>query len=1304
MCLKLLKKLFRKKMTKDIRLFINGQEVEFKQAPAILYNWQETDFTNPTVTMNSYTANITVEGTPNNDQIFGSYWNLERYTTPGEGFNPSYRVPFTLYIDGDIYQKGYVKLQKVTVKGGVSTYEISLFGGLGQFLYNLSTDWNTGEKKSLADLHYYDGWSTGATSSTEVDLGFTIKKETVNEAWNNIFDEMDTGDGSKWAQINFAPCYNGLNDKMSNDKVIINFNGMVNTADFDTRVESGLTTYTPTQGFSLGTLPQSYNEWETKDLRCWAQRPVISAKAIIKAIQHRENNQGRYDSGYDVILDEEFFNDSNPYYKYAWMTLPMLSSLEFNNEAAETVHYDTHPWDSVYYTTAMGGRNDYTFVYNLPSAITEFGVSVKLEFDLNLNAPNASSAALYPSFAEVVETGEGGENLDARWSQSSAIGLQVYASDSNARGGNVLAATPIQWMSYKQNHNEVPLYSVNYNTAVSKGVYTPIDSSKSVVSYNGYFVRNESKYRWNNSFSLTLDLPVGTTSIKFNIQRCAFKSGSYSNAAAWVYQYAPTQRFPNGGPLYATDFESSTKTVMSFDTFDIDYPGSSNFFTGRQITKEQLLSTDFSPAEWLMNYCKMFGLYIHKDKAEDKIYIDTRKTFYRRNVVKNLEDKIDYSRDLNVSPIMVDAGYYSMKNESVEGGAYEDYMSRYGKEYGCKIIDTGYEFDANTKELIESPFKNAVQVRGNGAFYFRKSPTGGTSTRTTGALQPYFYNGLEYTLYNNGIVTSNAIIHRPFIRASITDNCQPFAAAYPYFDLFDKPEFCKSDGSPEDGSYVFLFSHPNYISVGGMGYMISDDLDIMAKLNNNPCWLYSDSDFRSGDSVNRIAIHISVMPKFSRYWRGVMYDRSTTDKSQFAFDWGSPRQLYVPEIYYTEDMTLYTQFYGSYLEDSYDINTKVLECFVKTDKVLNEDDLRNFYWFRNSLWRLNKVSDYDVTTHKPVKCQFVKVQNIDDMTSMIPDLRTKIIKVTPDESTIEWQGGTYGVTVTTNSGGGFEIPSYSPSLSFTGLTYVGPNISGKTTEGSFGVVFPRNDNDYARDFYIDVQTIDGTDPIRVVFTQTRANPHLEALISSISFGPSASAATFDIVGNVPWQIAAPIWATAMPSSGNGSSQVTVAVGDNAGAERTGFIYITSSEIETISIPITQETGANYIVKFLPAGIQDTTHNRWGTRWDIKFKYASDADYTTVSSGQNLSPHSAGESDSYAMDAYSQSFPMPSSAVGQTLEVSYLVNIIDVDNPDGAPYYSYQAYVDYYPGIPTEYNQLYTVAMPTIVDGQAHFPD
>ena len=238
-----------------------------------------------------------------------------------------------------------------------------------------------------------------------------------------------------------------------------------------------------------------------------------------------------------------------------------------------------------------------------------------------------------------------------------------------------------------------------------------------------------------------------------------------------------------------------------------------------------------------------------------------------------------------------------------------------------------------------------------------------------------------------------------------------------------------------------------------------------------------------------------------------------------------------------------------------------------------------------------------------------------------------------------------------------------------------------------------------------MQTINGTDPIRVVFTQTRANPHLEALISSISFGPSASSVTFDIVGNVPWQIAAPIWATAMPSSGNGSSQVTVAVGDNTGAERTGFIYITSNEVETISIPITQETGANYIVKFLPAGIQDTTHNRWDFNWSVRFRYyPGDADETIADDGQKRSPHSAGESDTYAQDLLVKSFPMPSSAVGQTLRVTYLVNIIDYDNPNGTPYYSYLGTVDYYPGIPTERNQLYTVPLPTIVDGQAHFPE
>ena len=162
-------------MRQNLHLYIGDMEVEFNQPPDILYTYQTTELTNPTVIKNSFSKQITIYGSPNNNNIFGQYWNVERLqgTSNGIGsyFNPSKKVPFKLYINGDIYESGYLKLDEVKIVEGKSVeYNITLYGGLGQFFYNLSTDWNTGNKRSLADLNYY-AW----TDSTEpLDLSFTI--------------------------------------------------------------------------------------------------------------------------------------------------------------------------------------------------------------------------------------------------------------------------------------------------------------------------------------------------------------------------------------------------------------------------------------------------------------------------------------------------------------------------------------------------------------------------------------------------------------------------------------------------------------------------------------------------------------------------------------------------------------------------------------------------------------------------------------------------------------------------------------------------------------------------------------------------------------------------------------------------------------------------------------------------------------------------------------------------------------------------------------------------------------------------
>ena len=63
-------------MVDYLKLYINDRLVEFTADPNVLYTYQTTDMSNPTAVKNSFSKTITIEGTPNNNDIFGHYWNL----------------------------------------------------------------------------------------------------------------------------------------------------------------------------------------------------------------------------------------------------------------------------------------------------------------------------------------------------------------------------------------------------------------------------------------------------------------------------------------------------------------------------------------------------------------------------------------------------------------------------------------------------------------------------------------------------------------------------------------------------------------------------------------------------------------------------------------------------------------------------------------------------------------------------------------------------------------------------------------------------------------------------------------------------------------------------------------------------------------------------------------------------------------------------------------------------------------------------------------------------------------------------
>lgn len=314
-------------MRRKISLYIGGLRADLDDQTFILFNYTMDDMGNPTVVKNSYSQQVTLPGTPDNNRIFGGMWRSDRKTGGGGSgigidFNASQKTPFKVYSDtSEILEAGYCRLDRVErTRNGVK-YVVTLFGGLGSLLYHLMYK-SDGTKKSLADLNYRIGGEVVRPEGTP----FPINKGVVSDAWDAL---EDADDGTIYHQFNFAPAYNGLPScKFSADRAVYHPGSgtsvcpnLYTTATEGTGAdEVTYTTMAGAAGNILLEMAGSHTEWEMQDLRSYLQRPVISVKWLLTTISYY-NNSGQY----ALVLDPEFFNDGNPWFNGSWMTLPVLN-------------------------------------------------------------------------------------------------------------------------------------------------------------------------------------------------------------------------------------------------------------------------------------------------------------------------------------------------------------------------------------------------------------------------------------------------------------------------------------------------------------------------------------------------------------------------------------------------------------------------------------------------------------------------------------------------------------------------------------------------------------------------------------------------------------------------------------------------------------------------------------------------------------------------------------------------------------------------------------------------------------------
>ena len=1185
-------------MKRDLRLFLDGQEVELQKNPNILYTYAVDEVLNPTAVKNTFSKSVEIPGTKNNNRIFNNVFALDR-----TGFDGGKKIPFQIFADNVLYEEGYCRLDKIKRKLGTTYYTLSFFGGLGSMFYNLQfkeDEQGVSDKKTLADLVYrYEG-----EGSQEVDLDFTINKDTVQEAWQNV-----EGWSTKWRFINFAPAYNGLPDDFDSDKALVQVTSTNSrggrSSEINDVTEEGKT-YSPYGGYVIAELDRDYVESEMREFRSYLQRPVVRCMEVIKACCLPENN-----GGYTVNLDSKFFNNNNPYWYGTWCTLPMLTSFDYiGQEETSAV--------TISLSAASAQTSGYTYIENrnvVASDYVDSVMSVTAKVNLEAVIPGATADAYYPTaYSAAYEVNYYG-----------GIIVQLVAYDAF---GRAVAGSNPQWLCAAYGSRRV---STGRGTGRSQivAVFPKLEDFDWTAPYGttydmhgGGFRLSGGTYDWTDDGSggnkgITLsaqNIPVGST-LRLEVTKI-YKQNSGTNDALSLWE-----RVEQGGQYTQYFKKQMTNFNVTLSDVKISFASNDTIRTNSLFTKKTVLSTEYTPCDFLLSYCKIFGLMFRKHPDKKEVDILTRENFYSGEIF-DLEDRVD-RQDMDINPVAFSKKWYKFSFEDAGSEYAENYKKVYGKDYGQTLVDTGYQFNADTEDLFkDNIFKSAVQCAEKSSAY--------SFSPANPERLPYTFYGYKYLLYNTLDATDTYEVEKP---AQGTYDAFSGVSNNMYFDLFSKVQLHTSDNSPSDGGNVLLLfdgmqdlSAPNGAD---LGYYITDDNSYMDILNDGtPCWLYTRTE--TDAQGNDIARKVFYCPRFGRYiiYQGTGYITK-------SLDFGEPETLYVPGAVSTADGTLYDEYWKDYISDMYHIDTRVVDTKVLFKGRVTVDDLRKFYVFDNSLWRLSKISDWNVAEDGLVSCEFIKVNSENAYKTKDITYDPALI-VTVSKSNIDVEGETISFTAVTSDGGSW----YAKIVDDDNISMSPDHASGSTT-GT--ITIGRNDwggsqREYVIWFFADPASV------KVVLTQDAERLYINM---NYSGNVPASGATIPVVveADKPWTAASPYnWVTlSQTTGGSGTTNFSCTWAANtAPYSRDAYLTIESATRTSRSSGLRQ-SGENppYIiitpssVNDFPASggtltftIIDTNVTTWwaysGQAWALFPNGNANMSGTTNTIQINIAPNTTGE--------------------------------------------------------------------------------
>lgn len=354
-----------------IELYIENKKIDITDDLEINFTYESIDPDKLSSIKNSFSKTVNIPGTSNNNIVFGHIFRYDKYI-PIAGpsniesfYDPHKKVEWFINNNGNLVNRGYCTLDNIIVKGEVDiTYQLTLYGGIGEFFYSLSYN-SDGSEKTLKDLYWnwypkvsligHDFFPTTPSDENSRIL-YKCSSDIVASSYHSLNPyNTYTGTTDIEKDVVFVPSYVGLYDNFDSKHMIVStFNQYFNTTpdvlsddtkaklnesfpdsieefidsgqDPDDPSDDNYKTYstlgenlssTDSYRFGLATFSRDLEPWEAGDIRVGEMPVAIRLSKLMNVISQSQNN-----GGYEVIWDDDILNSYQ--WLYSWVLLGKL--------------------------------------------------------------------------------------------------------------------------------------------------------------------------------------------------------------------------------------------------------------------------------------------------------------------------------------------------------------------------------------------------------------------------------------------------------------------------------------------------------------------------------------------------------------------------------------------------------------------------------------------------------------------------------------------------------------------------------------------------------------------------------------------------------------------------------------------------------------------------------------------------------------------------------------------------------------------------------------------------------------------